>query len=75
MNEEQTLSETEEELYNFLKQKEVTPMFYVKKHENKKLIGAIGKLKRYGLIEIIRRTVIEEPRKEYRKVIRIVKEE
>lgn len=73
MSEEIKLSETEEKLYNFIKETGSVKMFDVINHEDKKLIGAVGKLKSYGLINLIRKSVVDEPLKEHRKVIEISK--
>lgn len=69
MNEKIELSETEEKLYNFIKETGSVKMFDIINHEDKRLIGAVGKLKSKELIEIIRKPSVEEPRKEYRKIV------
>ena len=47
-------------------------MWDIKNCGDTKLVGALGKLKSYGLLEINRKPFVEEPRKEYRKVITLV---
>lgn len=70
MSKEIKLSETEEKLYNFIKESGGSVrMFDVINHEDKKLIGAVGKLKSYGLVTITRKFPKEEPNRDYRKII------
>lgn len=69
------LSETEAKLYDFIKENGETRMYDIINHEDKRLVGAIGKLKSRDLIKITKKTITEEPLREYRKIVVIVKEE
>ena len=75
MNEEIKLSGTEEKLYNFIKETGSVRMFDIINHKDKKLIGAVGKLKSQQLIKITRKSPVKESMKEYRKIVSLIKQE
>lgn len=66
------LSETEKKLYSFIKETGSVRMFDIINHEDKRLIGAVGKLKAKGLVEIIRKFPKEEPKKDHRKMVTLI---
>jgi len=74
MNEEIKLSGTEEKLYNFIKETGSVRMFDIINHKDKKLIGAIGKLKSQQLIKITRKSPVKESMKEYRKIVSLIEQ-
>jgi len=74
MNEEIKLSGTEEKLYNFIKETGSVRMFDIINHKDKKLIGAVGKLKSQQLIKITRKSPVKEPMKEYRKIVSLIEQ-
>lgn len=73
--EKRTLSEVEQKLYDMIKENNPMKMYNIINHEDKRLIGALGKLKNYGLIEITRIGANIEPRKDYRKIVKFKKKE
>jgi len=75
MNEEIKLSGTEEKLYNFIKETGSVRMFDIINHKDKKLIGAVGKLKSQQLIKITRKSPVKESMKEYRKIVSLIEQE
>lgn len=74
MNEEIKLSGTEEKLYNFIKETGSVRMFDIINHKDKKLIGAVGKLKSQQLIKITRKSPVKESMKEYRKIVSLIEQ-
>jgi len=73
--EKRTLSDIEQKLYDLIKENNPMKVYDLINHEDKRLIGALGKLKRYGVIVIERLNVNTEPRKDYRKIVKLKEEE